>query len=282
MRLGFLTPYSEQAVTAASRIGFTGLEIHASSWSHAMQAGKSAIKEAVAPARDYLADAGIVVTAVANYTRWIGQKPADVRRAFQRTMDVADVLGVKVITTLAGRDPDKGIAENIPEFKKIFTPVAKLAEDRGFRIAFENWSGYRAFPFKGTNVAYRPEAWDLMFEAVPSSAIGLEFDPSHLHFQMIDYVALIYRYAERIYHIHAKDTEILEDQLSSDGIYSAGWWRFRIPGWGDVDWAKFFNALYDIGYDGGIAIEHEDPIFAGDRFEEGLELGYKFLSRFVV
>ena len=155
-------------------------------------------------------------------------------------------------------------------------------EDRGFKIAFENWTGFRAYPFHGTNIAYRPEAWDLMFDAVDSDALGIEFDPSHLHFQMMDYVGLVQDYGEKIYHVHAKDTEIHWDSLRDNGIFSSGWWRFRVPGWGEINWMRFISALQDVEYEGGIAIEHEDPVYCDDRFDEGLQLGYNTLAPLLV
>jgi sugar phosphate isomerase/epimerase len=117
-----------------------------------------------------------------------------------------------------------------------------------------------------------------MFEAVPSDALGLEFDPSHLVWQQIDYLDALYHFRDRIYHVHAKDTEIVPSVLAKVGIFGSGWWRYRIPGLGIVDWSAFLSALYEIGYDGGVAIEHEDPVFTGERFEMGLVLGYNTLA----
>lgn len=278
MRLGFLTTLSDDVIRTAKQIGFTGLEVHARTWEDEMKQGRPALDSAVKKARAGLDAAGLKVTCVATYNMWIGKDPAEVLRHFEQVFDIAKGLGVNVVSTLAGRDPKKSIPDNIPAFKAIFAPIAKRAEDAGIRIAFENWSGLGGFPWHGTNIAYRPAAWDLMFDAVPSEALGLEFDPSHLHFQHIEYVPLVHRYAKRIYHVHAKDTEIFHDKLALNGIYGEGWWVFRIPGFGSVDWTAFINALYRIGYDGGIAIEHEDPIFCDERFDEGLRLGYQTLS----
>lgn len=136
---------------------------------------------------------------------------------------------------------------------------------------------------QGVNIAYTPEHWDKMFDAVPSPALGLEFDPSHLCWQGIDYLWAVRQYADRIYHIHAKDTEILVERRNQCGnLAPGGWWRYRIPGWGEINWTKFISALCEIGYAGGIAIEHEDPIFIGERRVEGLILGYKHLSERLV
>jgi sugar phosphate isomerase/epimerase len=282
MKLGFLTQYSDHIVEVAARIGFDGLELHTSSWGTPAPSTLSAAKTRCAGARDHLREAGITVTALAFYGNHIAAKPGALRKEFAAIMNLGDCLGCKVIATLVGRLPETPIEEHVQAFKKVFGPIAQMAEDRGYKIAFENWSGFRDYPFHGTNIAYRPAAWDMLFEAVDSPAIGLEFDPSHLHFQMMDYVSLARCYGQKIFHVHAKDTEIFREKLASNGIYSGGWWRFRIPGWGEINWARFISALQDAGYTGGIAIEHEDPVYSGERFEEGLQLGYNTLAPLLV
>ncbi len=282
MKLGFLTPYSDQVVETASQIGFDALELQAASWGDPPPSTVTAARTRCAGARDRLEEAGIHVTALGFYGNHIAGKPSSVRKQFASVMNIGDILGCDVIATLVGRLPEAAISEHASAFKKVFGPIAKMAADRGFRIAFENWSGMREYPFHGTNLAYRPEAWDLMFDAVDSEAIGLEFDPSHLHFQMMDYVQLARDYGDRIYHVHAKDTEILHDRLRAHGIFSSGWWRFRVPGWGEIDWRRFLSALEDVGYDGGVVIEQEDPVFSEERFDEGLQLGYNTLAPLMV
>ena len=282
MRLGYLTTYHDSVVEVASRIGFDGLELQSNSWGDPPPSTVTAARTRCAGARDRLEEAGITVTALGLYGNHITSKPNVVRKQFAAVMNVGDVLGCDTIATLVGRLDDSTIVEHKSTYKKVFGPIAKMAEDRGFKIAFENWTGFHGYPFRGTNIAYRPEAWDFMFEHVDSDALGLEYDPSHLHFQMMDYVGLVHRYAEKIFHVHAKDTEIFWDRLRADGVFSSGWWRFRVPGWGEINWTKFISALQDVGYDGGIAIEHEDGVYSGKRFEEGLQLGYNTLAPLMV
>ena len=114
------------------------------------------------------------------------------------------------------------------------------------------------------NVAHSPELWDLLFEAVPSPAIGLSFDPSHLVWLGIPHVPDVIRaYGERIYHVDAKDTEIIAARLARQGVFGSGWWRYRLPGLGALDWRAIFSALRDVGYDNIVAIENEDPLCPG-------------------
>ncbi len=199
-----------------------------------------------------------------------------------RLIELADRMGVRVVSTFAGRVLDKDIHDNIPIFKEVFTPIIKYAEDKGVKIAIENCPMMHGFPFRGINIAYTPDAWELMFDAIPSPNLGLEYDPSHLYWLQIDYIDAIYNFGDKIFHVHAKDTEIMYNKLARGGIYSTGWWRYRIPGWGEVDWQKVIAALMDTGYDGGVDIEHEDPVFSGPRTNEGLTLGLKHLAQFIL
>jgi sugar phosphate isomerase/epimerase len=83
---------------------------------------------------------------------------------------------------------------------------------------------------------------------------------------MIDYERVVYDYADRIFHVHAKDMEIDPEGLYRNGVLSLGigWQVPRLPGLGDVRWDRFLAALYAVGYDHVVSIEHEDRAFEGD------------------
>jgi sugar phosphate isomerase/epimerase len=115
-----------------------------------------------------------------------------------------------------------------------------------------------------------------MFEAVPSPALGLSFDPSHLVWLGIpDAPGTIRRFADRIYHVDGKDCEILTDRLATQGILGPSWWRYRLPGQGSVDWPGIFAALREIGYDDVISIENEDPLHPG---RAGVAMAARYLE----
>jgi sugar phosphate isomerase/epimerase len=132
-------------------------------------------------------------------------------------------------------------------------------------------------PFKPTNMGGSPDTWDAWFRAVPSKALGLEFDPSHLYWQGIDHIRAIHEFKDRVYHVHAKDTELFPERRYRGGV-NGNYFRFRIPGYGAINWAEFISALDEIGYTGGVAIEHEDDVYSGDRFDEGLVRGRQVLD----
>ena len=236
--------------------------------------------------RGMLDEKGIEISALGYYPNPLHPDPeqrAAVVGHLEKVIDAAPLLGVGTVTTFAGNDKDRSVPDNLEEFRKVWTPLVARAEERGVRIAIENCPMIFSFDEwpAGNNVAYSPAIWREMFEAIPSEALGLNFDPSHLVWQMIDIERAIDEFAPRIYHVHAKDLEIDRNGLYDNGILSLGmgWQVPRLPGLGEVPWARFFAALYRNGYDGPIVIEHEDRKFEGT--DELVERGF-FLARDVL
>ncbi len=180
-------------------------------------------------------------------------------------------LHIPVVSTFAGRRLGMTWNENIALFAQVFEPIAQLAETLDIRIAFENCPMTHGFS-PATNIAYAPAVWDAMFAAVPSKALGLNLDPSHLVWLGIDPADAARHYSDRIFHCHAKDAEILSERLAQESILGETWWRYRLPGYGQIDWQRFLGTLMDVGYDGTISIEHEDPVWSGseDKVIDGL------------
>lgn len=195
-------------------------------------------------------------------------------------MDLCVAMGGAVYTNAgpAGYDPDKSLPENVAVYKEVYAPVAELAEQKGVKLAFENWPG--RYPFApGANLPVTPEAWGVMFEALQSDFIGLEFDPSHLMWQWIDPYEAAREFADKIFMVHLKDTQMFREKVKRSGTHMRGWWTYRLPGFGELDWHKFFTVFYETGYTGDMVIEHEDPVFSGDRRDEGFVLSGNFLRK---
>ena len=114
----------------------------------------------------------------------------------------------------------------------------------------------------GHNIAWSPVIWRRILEQW-GGTIGLNYDPSHLVWLMIDQSRFIREFGPHILHVQAKDLTIDRDGLYERGTLSSGigWQVPRLPGLGDVDWARFHADLYRAGYDGDIIIEHEDRGF---------------------
>jgi len=199
-------------------------------------------------------------------------------------IEAAALLDVDNVSCFVGRDPTRTIEQNLEIFRTVFAGLTRKAADAGVRLALENWPGV-GWQFEGLigNIACCPVIWRRLFEIYPD--MGLNFDPSHLVWQGIDHLAAIREFHRHIYHVHAKDTEVLDAKLRDSGILllRPSWFRYRIPGFGEVKWAEFISTLAEIGYDGAISIEHEDPVWRGDeeKVKRGLILGRKHLEQYV-
>lgn len=199
----------------------------------------------------------------------------------------APLLGVRTVNTFVGRDWTQSVAANWPRFLEVWRPLIRLAEDHGVRIGIENcpmsftedeWPG-------GKNLATSPAIWRRMFEAIPSPSFGLNYDPSHLIWQHMDYLAPLREFADRLFHIHAKDARIDSDRLNDVGIMACPnqYHTPKLPGLGDVDWGRFFSVLTDVGYTGPVCVEVEDRAYEGElpRRQASLRQSYAFLKQFV-
>lgn len=198
----------------------------------------------------------------------------------------AGMMGVKVVNTFIGGDRSLTVEQNWTRATEIFAPIVAHARESGVTLAFENcpmifsndeWPG-------GHNIAYAPRIWRRIFETW-GDAVGMNYDPSHLVWQMIDAGRFVREFGPRMVHVHAKDLMIDRDGLYDHGILSAGmgWQVPRMPGLGEVDWQDFFANLYRAGYDGPIIIEHEDRTFEGsdDRIKRGFALARDILRPYV-
>jgi sugar phosphate isomerase/epimerase len=186
----------------------------------------------------------------------------------RRVIEAAQRLDVATVGTFVGRDQHRTVKESFEDFRHVWPPLVRFARERDVRIAIENcpmifsddeWPG-------GRNLAYSPALWRQLFELIPDENFGLNFDPSHLVWQFIDYTRAVREFASRIFHVHAKDMEVDRDGLFENGVLSlgVGWQVPRLPGLGEVRWDRFVSALYAIGYDWVVSIEHEDRRFEGE------------------
>jgi sugar phosphate isomerase/epimerase len=185
----------------------------------------------------------------------------------KKVIDAAGRLGLKNVNTFIGRDHRSSVEDNFKRFRKVWPGIVKYAEKRGVKIGIENcpmfftndeWPG-------GKNLASSPAIWRRMFEEIPSDNFGLNYDPSHLVWQFMDYIKPIYEFKERIFHVHIKDAKLMREKLNDVGILATplSFHSPKLPGLGDVDWGKFFSALTDVGYDGAACVEVEDRSYEG-------------------
>lgn len=277
MQLSFLTG-SLTDIEKAARLGFDGVELQAVAFGN--PAAGELDRDAIAQAHKLAEQHGVHIHALAYYELAWGHfdSPEAITKGYERVFEAALALGVKVIASMTGFDADRDWEGNVQLFADRFGPITELAEQRGLQIALENWmSVHGRLPFKPKNFGGSPDTWEAIFKTVPSKALGLEFDPSHLYWQGIDHIRALHEFRDRVYHVHAKDTEMLPERRYRGGI-NGDYFRFRIPGYGEINWAAFISALDEIGYTGDIAIEHEDPIYSKERFDEGLVRGWQVLN----
>jgi sugar phosphate isomerase/epimerase len=290
MKLGLLTAaFPELTLDAvagwAAGNGFEMLEVAcwpASSGERRRYAGVTHIDvEALDPDEVHatLERHGVQISALAYYPNNLD--PDDEQREavnghLRKVIDAAQALGVDIVGTFVGNDKDRPLPENLRRFRDVWPPLVSYAGERGVRIAIENCPmifSYDEWP-GGANLAWSPAIWDEMFTAIPDESFGLNLDPSHLVWLQIDYERAVYDFAPRIFHAHAKDLEIRREGLYRHGTFSAGigWQVPRIPGLGEVDWPRFVAALYAVGYDHVLSVEHEDRTFEGT--QELVERGF--------
>ena len=227
-------------------------------------------KKKVDKIHDTLEQKGVTISGLGYYPNPLEANKKNADRYvthIKKVIDAASRLGLKNVNTFIGRDHLSSVEDNFKRFKKVWPGIVKYAEKRGVKIGIENcpmfftndeWPG-------GKNLASSPAIWRRMFEEIPSDNFGLNYDPSHLVWQFMDYIRPIYEFKERIFHVHIKDAKLMREKLNDVGILATplSFHSPKLPGLGDVDWGKFFSALTDIGYDGAACVEVEDRSYEG-------------------
>ena len=180
-------------------------------------------------------------------------------------IDNAHLFGAKTVATFAGALEGQPVDAAIPRFKEVFSELAKRAEDRGVKLAIENCPMSGDWRHPTCNIGFNPDAWELMFDAVPSDALGLEWEPAHQLIQLIDPIPQLRVWAQKIVHLHGKDTSVDWDAVRRRGIYAAkDFAPERTPGFGDTNWRDVFSILHENGYEGDVCIEgYHDPVYSG-------------------
>lgn len=233
---------------------------------------------------EYAAKKGIEIASLAYYPNALSddEETALVARDhIKRIIEAADMLGVHMVTTFIGKDKTKTIEENIEIMKKVWTPIMRLAEEKGVKVAIENcpmyftkdeWPG-------GNNLASTPQIWKEMFKISPN--LGLCYDPSHLVLLGMSVNKPLMDYSDRIFHVHFKDMQIDQEKVEEYGrfTYPGLWHTPKLPGMGDVDFAKFIAKLNDIRFNGSACLEMEDRAFEGslEDTKSGIEQSYRYL-----
>lgn len=210
----------------------------------------------------------VSISALGFYPNPLDPNPVVARQAvnhFKKVIVAAQKLGLKNANTFVGRDWSKTMDENWPRFLKTWKPLIAFAEDHEIKVGIENcpmsftrdeWPG-------GKNLATSPVIWRRMFNDISSPNFGLNYDPSHFVLQRMDPLSPLAEFKDKLFHLHAKDMVVHPERLNEVGVFAfpKEWHTPRIPGFGEIDWAKFMAKLREIGYNGPVCIEVEDGTF---------------------
>jgi sugar phosphate isomerase/epimerase len=276
-RLGVLGPFTESNVQFAKAEGFTNMILD----------GGSVTEEKA----EAIKSAGMHFSAIQSSQNHISPDPDKHAKEvdyFVKKIELAGKLGIPYIGTCSGKDEAKRFPQQIDDIVRVYTEkYFKACEASKVRILWEPWAG-------GPNIATGPIGFEALFKAFGDSPyVGLQYDPSHLVWQMMDPIQCARDFVDKIYDVHLKDTQIRWDVLKKTGINPpnrAQWWSFRLPGLGSMDWPGFFSVLQQAGYQGAMSIEHEDSLYGApsrpgpdfsDDFKTGLKMAHRYLKQYI-
>ena len=283
-KVGGLVNYSPANVAFLKNEGFTSIGL----WAHVKTSldPKTADDAFLEKARADLRASGLYCSVIGVTANHIAADAAERKRVNDHVagvIEIAGKLGVPHVGTMSGRIAEKTLEQNVDEIKRVYTEkYFPLCEKHKVRLIWEPWP-------EGPNVATGPLGYEELFKAFGDSPyVGIQFDPSHYVRQFMDPYQAARDWMDKIYDVHLKDTEIKYHVLSKVGVNppkAASWWRYRIPGQGQIDWPKFFTVLMDKGYQGAMNIEHEDeeyrPGYNGGDINEGYQVGFRMGLRYL-
>lgn len=260
MKIGFYTSTFndrpvEEVLDFASETGFDAIELDVN--------GHIQSPDNVVPVVSKARERGLFVSSITFFGNQLDPDPGkrkDLRALTAEFAKAASDASIPVMVIFPGRDDTAPEDENYKSFAEFVNGLIAETPGGGLAFAIENWPGPR-----NDFVAVTPGGWRQLFAHIPNRRFGLEFDPSHLIRLGIDPFAALEGVKDRIKILHAKDTSIDAERLQDVGYHGSGWWRYRLPGAGLLDWARFLRQAKSYGFDGTISIEHEDADYGWPR-----------------
>lgn len=220
-------------------------------------------------AKEIIGDSGVKISSIGFYCNPLQYKER--REELERCIDSAHLFGAGVVGTFAGAIAGKSVEGTIPFFKEVFSELVKRAENANIKIGIENAHMYGHWYLPTCNIGFSPRAWEMMFDAVDSQYLGLEWEPSHQLEQLVDPMEQLKNWCSKIVHVHGKDALLDQDRIRKYGTwFGENYCVHRFPGLGECDWSEIMSILQNSGYSGDICIEgFHDPVFNGSREMEG-------------
>jgi sugar phosphate isomerase/epimerase len=229
-----------------------------------------------------IGDADVVIDTLGMFGNPLEGEEKDIAtlRGWEALIDHAHLFGAKTIAGFTGRVRGKPIEASLARYKEIWGPLAKRAADKGVRLAFENCAMDGNWATGDWNIAHNPDAWELIFDALPADNIGLEWEPCHQLVYLIDPIPQIRKWAHKFFHVHGKDATVRWDVVREHGVFGKfPFVQMRTPGFGDTDWTRVISELRLAGYKGCIDIEGwHDPVYREELEMTGQVKGLRYLQ----
>lgn len=245
--------------------------------------GDTNLKRLAAEVKDALAGSEAVISSLGVFGNPLmdDEKAKATREGWKKLIDAAHLFGTDLVCGFAGRVVDKPIGESMPRFAQVFGPLAKRAASKGVRLAFENCDMGGTWHRGDWNIAHGPAAWEMMFNAIPSDNLGLEWEPCHQMVKLVDPMPQLRKWVKKIFHVHGKDATVLWDVVREQGVHGPKPFAFhRTPGFGDSNWTDIISELRRGGFAGSIDIEGwHDPVYRGELEMTGQVAGLNYLKR---
>jgi sugar phosphate isomerase/epimerase len=289
--LGVLGPYTPNNVAWTKAQGFTNMILGSGPGKNNTLNAETITDAEIAEVKATLQKNQMHVSALQVGGDSINPDPAARERSnrfFVKAIELAGKLGVPYIGTQSGKDAAKPFPQQVDEIVRVYNEqFFPACQQHKVRIL---WEPYPEAP----NIATSPVGFAALFKAFGNSPyVGLQYDPSHLVRGFMDPIQTARDFADKIYDVHLKDTEIMWPVLRAGGINpvdKAKWWRYRIPGMGSINWREFFSVLQDIGYTGAMSVEQEDDLYGASNnpgpdfsedFKVGLSMAKRYLNQYV-
>src|SRR5579864_8096298 len=287
-RLGILGPFTETNVRFAKEEGFTNMILGATRRSTMDPTVLS--DQQIENVKQTLARHGMQVSAFQASQNHIAPE-ANQRKQdndyFVKIIELAGKLGIPYVGTSSGKDAEKPFDKQVDDIVRVYNErYFPACQANRVRILWEPYPG-------GANVAISPAGFEALLKGFGDSPyVGLQYDPSHLVWQMMDPIQTARDFVDKIYDVHLKDTEIRWDVLRRVGINPVNrmqWWVYRLPGLGSINWSEFFTVLQRAGYTGAMSVEHEDNLYGADHpgpeftddFKTGFKMAHRYLRQYV-
>jgi sugar phosphate isomerase/epimerase len=196
------------------------------------------VKEALADQNAEISCIGVYGNALMDTSEGLTTK-----ESFEKILKAAPLFGAKIVTGFAGGVLGKSVPDSLPKFKEVYGEFARMAEANGLKIALENCPMGGSWKSVGQNIAFNPDAWELIFNEIPSDSLGLQWEPAHQMMQLIDPMAQLAKWTPKIFNVHGKDA-IDEVLLHTHGICGKETYAWnRTPGFGDSNWTDIISYL---------------------------------------